>query len=100
MLHNKPELPFFAKLVCATLFGLKTEIQPLHKRLTHQLGFSATNKHSYLTRMHTVTTKVTIYLILCWVFHFTTQEHSFTFGFPWWGTEHVHKSGQKVQRKG
>jgi len=32
-LHNKPELPFFAKLVCATLFGLKTEIQPLRERL-------------------------------------------------------------------
>ena len=31
--------------------------------------------------MHTATTKVTIHLILCQVFHFTTREHSFTFGF-------------------
>ena len=28
-LHNKPELPFFAKLVCATLFRLKMEIRAL-----------------------------------------------------------------------
>ena len=28
-LHNKPELPFFAKLVCATLFRLKMEIWAL-----------------------------------------------------------------------
>jgi hypothetical protein len=28
-LHNKPELPFLAKLVCTTLFGPKMEIQPL-----------------------------------------------------------------------
>ena len=29
VLHNKPELPFFAKLVCVTLFWPKMEIQPL-----------------------------------------------------------------------
>jgi len=32
VLHNKPELPFSANLVWATLFGLKIEIQPLCKK--------------------------------------------------------------------
>ena len=50
--------------------------------------------------MHTVTTKVTIYLILCQVFHFATREHSFTFDFPWWGTERACKSGQNSKEKG
>ena len=33
VLHNKPELPFFAKLVCTTLFKPKMEIQPLLQSL-------------------------------------------------------------------
>jgi len=36
VLHNKPELPFFAKLVCTALFGPKMEIQPLLQRFNQR----------------------------------------------------------------
>jgi hypothetical protein len=33
-LHNKPELPFLAKLVCVTLFGPKTETRTFWQRFS------------------------------------------------------------------
>jgi len=32
VLHNKPEFPTFAKLVCVTLLRPKVEIQPLFQK--------------------------------------------------------------------